>query len=90
MLYFWPAELLPANVPTASIITWGYATHSIKAFDCSSRIVWAGILVKKALLQSKDSNQVDIAPITSDTRGVIFMGTPYCGPKRADFAACLL
>jgi len=49
-----------------------------------------GIVVKKALLQSKDSNQIDITPIVSDTCGVIFMGTPHCGSKHADFAACLL
>lgn len=49
-----------------------------------------GIVEKKALLRSKGSNQVDIALIASDNRGVIFMGTPNCGSKHEDFAACLL
>ncbi|KAH3974397.1 hypothetical protein HBH69_089920 [Parastagonospora nodorum] len=117
---FWPGQLLPTDIPTARIITWGYAAQSIKAFDVVSVAnptqhaqklcnelaslregvedrpllfvahSMGGIVIKKALLQSKDSNQVNIASIVSDTRGVIFMGTPHCGSKHADFAACLL
>jgi len=49
-----------------------------------------GIVVKKALLQSKDSNQADIAPLTDNTCGILFMGTPHCGSKHADIASHLL
>jgi protein SERAC1 len=49
-----------------------------------------GIVTKKALLQSRDSNQADITAIAANTRGIIFMGTPHYGSKYADVAACLL
>ncbi|KAI4714817.1 hypothetical protein J4E89_000498 [Alternaria sp. Ai002NY15] len=48
-----------------------------------------GIVVKKALLNSQDSNIDSIAPLVDDTRGIVFMGTPHCGSKLADIASLL-
>ena len=48
-----------------------------------------GIVVKKALLNSQDSNIDSIAPLVDDTRGIVFMGTPHCGSKSADIASFL-
>ncbi|KAI4932682.1 hypothetical protein J4E85_003080 [Alternaria conjuncta] len=48
-----------------------------------------GIVAKKALLNSQDSNVDSIAPLVDDTRGIIFMGTPHCGSKSADVASFL-
>ncbi|KAI4937014.1 uncharacterized protein J4E92_001739 [Alternaria infectoria] len=48
-----------------------------------------GIVAKKALLNSQDSNVDSIAPLVDDTRGIVFMGTPHCGSKSADVASFL-
>lgn len=48
-----------------------------------------GIVAKKALLNSQNSNIDSIAPLVDDTRGIIFMGTPHCGSKSANVASFL-
>lgn len=117
---FWPEALLSKDLPTARIITWGYAAQSIKPFDivsianptqhaqtlCSELSAlredvqdrpimfvahsMGGIIVKKALLQSRESNDSCITAIAADARGVVFMGTPHNGSKHADVATCFL
>ncbi|KAI4628931.1 hypothetical protein J4E83_003484 [Alternaria metachromatica] len=48
-----------------------------------------GIVAKKALLNSQDSNVDSIAPLVHDTCGIIFMGTPHCGSELANAASFL-
>ncbi|KAI4960208.1 hypothetical protein J4E86_001830 [Alternaria arbusti] len=48
-----------------------------------------GIVAKKALLNSQDSNVDNIASLVDDTRDIIFMGTPHCGSELANVASFL-
>jgi hypothetical protein len=49
-----------------------------------------GIVIKKVVLHSNESNMTDISPITGDTRGIIFMGTPHAGSEHADLGSLVV
>lgn len=49
-----------------------------------------GVLTKKALLHSTDSNPPEIAAIVKNTSGIMFMGTPHFGSQKADIGAFLV
>ncbi|KAF2272404.1 uncharacterized protein EI97DRAFT_470491 [Westerdykella ornata] len=117
---FWPADLLPTDLPRARVITWGYAARTINLVDVVSQAPLkshadklctelsnlregieqrplffvahslGGIVTKRAILHSSESNLEGIAAIGEGTRGVVFMGTPHDGSGYADVGSFLI
>ena len=112
----WPEKLLPAELPDARILTFGYDAYIIRlglvstnrignhASDLLSALTsvrdsrrsqrplifvahsLGGLVIKDALLKSRDSPDAHLRTVYQYTRGIAFMGTPHSGSSLAAWA----
>ncbi|OBT47076.1 hypothetical protein VE00_03064 [Pseudogymnoascus sp. WSF 3629] len=91
----WPKSLLPKDLPTARIITYGYDANVVnltRVADAVRRpIIFVthslrGLVCQDALLVSSNPHEEEQRDIVSSTYSIAFFGTPHAGSDLERFA----
>ncbi|KAF5001982.1 hypothetical protein FDECE_10784 [Fusarium decemcellulare] len=91
----WPKALLPLELPTARILTYGYEATAMDRHEVTSQNrVWDhafNLLTSLALHREGDDTRPEqhLQNILLRTRGIIFLGTPHHGSSLAKWGELL-
>ncbi|KAI8627090.1 hypothetical protein F5Y19DRAFT_477980 [Xylariaceae sp. FL1651] len=91
----WPKALLPAELPTARVLTFGYDAYVADWSGVNERPIMflchslAGLVCEDALVKSRERPEPHLQNILRSTRGIAFLGTPHHGAGLARWAELL-